>query len=88
MPLISHFFGILIYLYCENKEKHNTPHIHAKYAEYESSFDLDGEQIVGNLPKKQAKLVEAWILQYSEELKADWKLFNETGEYYKIRGWE
>ena len=43
MPLISHFYGILIYLYKEIGGHHNEPHIHIKYNEYEMSMTLDGE---------------------------------------------
>lgn len=39
MPLISHFYGILI----EIGGHHNEPHIHIKYNEYEMSMTLDGE---------------------------------------------
>ena len=38
MPLISSFAGLLIYMF---KEK-NMPHFHAKFAEYEAVYDLEG----------------------------------------------
>ena len=53
MPIISQFYGILIYLYRELNGQHNTPHIHALYGEYEMSVSFSGEIIVGNFPNKQ-----------------------------------
>lgn len=45
-----------------DKEKHNLPHIHAKYAEFTASISIEtGEVLAGELPGKQLKLVEAWI---------------------------
>lgn len=31
MPTISMFYGIIISLYFYDNERHNVPHIHAKY---------------------------------------------------------
>ena len=53
MPLISHFYGILIYIYKEIGGHHNEPHIHIKYNEYEMSITCDGVILDGKLPKKQ-----------------------------------
>ena len=60
MPIISQFYGILIYIYREVNSKHNLPHFHAQYAEYESVYDFEGNRIEGELLRKQTKLVEAW----------------------------
>ena len=38
MPIISQFYGILIYLYRELNGQHNIPHIHAQYGEFEMSI--------------------------------------------------
>lgn len=40
MPLISQFYGILIYLYKKLGGHHNKSHIHVKYNEYEKVFDV------------------------------------------------
>lgn len=61
MPVISQFYGILIYMYREIGGHHNEPHIHIKYNEYEMSITIQGRELSGNLPKKQRKLVDAWI---------------------------
>jgi hypothetical protein len=43
MPLISSFYGILIYLYSEMNTKHNKPHIHAVYNDSELVVSFDGD---------------------------------------------
>ena len=66
-------------------QHHNLPHIHAKYAEFEASIAIeDGEILAGELPRKQLRLVQAWIELHRDELAADWEL-SVSGELpYKI----
>ena len=60
MPTISMFYGIIILMYFYDNKKHNTPHIHAEYAEYEASIAIeDGKVLSGELPSKKLKLVQA-----------------------------
>ena len=67
MPAISMFYGIVIYLYFFDDERHKTPHIHAKYQGETSSFSiLDGGILSGRFP--------AWIEIHREELMANWDL--------------
>jgi len=86
MPIISQFYGILIYIYMEKGGRHKKPHFHAQYAEFEGVYDFDGNIIEGELPRKQNKLVEAWTLLHNDELGAAWKAWNENGEVIKIEG--
>ena len=86
MPLISHFYGILIYIYKEIGGQHNVPHFHAKYAEFEAVFDLDGNIVTGELPTNKSKLVEVWCSLHREELNAAWRAWNESNETVKIEG--
>ena len=51
MPIISQFYGILIYMYREIGAHHKEPHIHIKYNEYEVSMNLKGKILTGRLPK-------------------------------------
>ena len=67
MPVISMFFGIIITM---NADDHVPPHIHARYQGHEASFTFDGNLLKGDLPRKQRKLVEAWVLLHAEELEA------------------
>lgn len=85
MPIISMFFGIIIRLYLLDNKHHHLPHIHAKYGEYEASIDIgDGEAIAGELPRKQLRLVQAWIELHRDELMADWELAVGGETPYKI----
>lgn len=75
MPAISMFYGIVIYLYFFDDERHKLPHIHARYQGQEASFSiLDGALLSGEIPPAKAKLVEAWIEIHRESLLADWDL--------------
>jgi len=86
MPIISQFYGILIYIYRETGGQHHVPHFHARYAEYEGIYDFEGNRIEGDLPRKQSKLVEAWVVLHQDELNAAWTAWNENGEVIKIEG--
>lgn len=86
MPLISHFFGILIHIYQEEDGKHSKPHFHAKYAGDRAVYDFDGNLLAGKLPHKQNKIVSAWALIKQDELNAAWEAWNEYGEVVKIEG--
>jgi len=69
------FYGIVIYLYFYDDERHKLPHIHAKYQGQEASFSiLDRVIICGELPQSKVKMVQAWIEIHREDLLADWDL--------------
>lgn len=85
MPIISMFYGIIIRLYLIDSQQHNPPHIHAKYAEFEASISIeDGEILAGKLPRKQLRLVQAWIELHRDELLANWELVISGEQPYRI----
>ena len=85
MPTISMFYGIIIQMFNFDNKKHNLPHIHVKYAEYDAIFSItDGKLIDGNLPTNKMKLVDAWIEIHKEELLADWTLALSGDQLFKI----
>ena len=85
MPTISMFYGILVAILFEDNDRHNLPHIHAKYAEFEASIGIaDGEILAGELHKKQLRLVQAWIELHRDELNADWEITMNGENPYKI----
>ena len=66
---------IIIRLYLTDNQHHNLPHVRAKYAEFEASICVeDSEVLAGKLPRKQLRLVQAWIELRRDELLADWEL--------------
>ncbi|MFC2156046.1 DUF4160 domain-containing protein [Acidobacteriota bacterium] len=84
MPTISMFFGIIVRMYC-GKSEHNPPHVHVYYNEFKAILDIQKCEIIeGNLPKRQAKLVQAWAEIHKEELQADWQLASNGELPFKI----
>ncbi|WP_150466058.1 DUF4160 domain-containing protein [Francisella sp. SYW-2] len=72
MPTISRFFGIIISMYWD---EHNPPHFHVRFGEYKCSVSITNiSVIVGELPKKQERLVLAWAEIHQEELLQNWEL--------------
>ncbi len=85
MPVISMFYGIIIRFYLIDNKQHGLPHIHAKYAEFEASISIeDGEILAGKMPRKQLRLIQAWIELRRDELLADWELAISGELPYKI----
>ena len=85
MPVISMFYGIIIRLYLLDNQRHNLPHFHARYAEFEASIGIaEGDVLAGELPRKQLRLVQAWIELHRDELVADWELAANGELPYKI----
>ncbi len=75
MPAISMFYGIIIYMYFLDTNRHKLPHIHVKYQEHEAVISItDSEILEGGLPRNKLKLAEAWIEIHREELMANWEL--------------
>jgi hypothetical protein len=65
-------------MYMEAGGPHHVAHFHAYYHEQTAVFSLDPiEQIAGELPRKQQRLVEAWAEIHQEELSEDWRLLQE-----------
>ena len=88
MPALSMFFGIIVRMQSEKGGKHNKPHIHAKYNEYEISVDFEGNILGGTMPTRQKKILDAWIEIHKDELNAAWYSYNNDGEIIKIKGLE
>ena len=84
MPTLSSFYGIIIRMHRELGARHNVPHIHCIYGEYEAVIGFDGRVIEGVLPEKKLKLVVAWVSLHEDELAANWRLLNDGDEYFKI----
>ena len=83
MPEISRFFGIQILMRFLDSKQHSAPHLHARYSGEEASFSLpEGELLAGSLPRRQRRLVEAWIEIHPTELMANWERAN-AGEPVK-----
>lgn len=72
MPTISMFYGIIISMFFEIKEKHHLPHIHVRYQNHRASIAIeDGALFAGELPFRQLRMVQVWVDLHREELLAD-----------------
>ena len=52
------------------------------------SMTFDCRFLSGNIPKKQRRLVEAWLEIHKEEIKSSWEVYNKYGKIIKIKGLE
>ncbi len=85
MPVVSAFYGLIVYLYYKDNKKHHKPHIHVWYQDNEAVLSVpEGEILEGFIPPNKMKLVLAWIEIHKEELLADWKLAAEGQQIFKI----
>lgn len=84
MPEISRFFGIVIYMYFKD---HLPPHFHAEYGDQEAQFSIEtGNIIVGDLPRKQIRLIQAWVELYREDLTINYQESQkDNGQFRKIK---
>jgi hypothetical protein len=81
MPVISRFFGIVIYMYWRD---HTPPHFHAKYQDEEVAIEIESGIITGRLAPKAIALIQEWRLLRQAELMADWELARQKRSLHRI----
>ena len=65
-------------MFAEAGSPHHTPHFHAYCQDEIGIFSIDPvELIAGSLPRKQRRLVEAWVELHQAELATDWQRLQE-----------
>ncbi len=75
MPVISTFYGMVVLMFYFDNKKHNRPHIHVQYGEFEVVLSInEGDVLEGDFPISRMKLIQAWIEIHREELLEDWEL--------------
>jgi len=72
VPRISEFFGIVIYMYWFDRQKHKKPHFHARHSGREAVFDLSGRCFEGNLGPRAHRLIAEWCKERKSELREAW----------------
>jgi len=73
MPEIARFFGIIVRMFAEPIAQHHRPHFHAYYQDDTAVYAIDTiELLAGSLPRRQQRLVEAWMELHQDELIEDW----------------
>ncbi len=81
MPEISRFYGIIVRMFFDD---HNPPHFHIFYQNYEAIIHIQNGFVKGEFPRRALKIVYEWLDLHKDELLANWKLMQETGEYNSI----
>ncbi len=77
MPELCRFYGIIIYMFREIGGRHHSPHIHAQYNGQKAVFNIETVSLMeGILPKKEQRLVEAWIELRKDQLRQNWSRLN------------
>lgn len=69
MPVISRFFGIVVYMYWND---HAPPHFHAKYQDSEVTVDILTGEVTGSMTRRALLLIEEWRQLHVVELEDNW----------------
>ena len=86
MPALSMFFGLIVYMYGKDNQRHHVPHIHVEYQDDEAVFSIpEGKVLEGKLPNKKIQLVKAWIIINQEDLMSNWNLAVKGSTLFKIK---
>ena len=72
MPRISHFYGIIIRMYWDERD-HPIAHFHAEYTGSYASIAFDGTMLAGTLPPRALRLIQDWAPLHQDELMANWE---------------
>lgn len=81
MPVISRFFGIVIFMFWR---EHAPAHFHAKYQDDEITVDIETGRISGHMGPKAVALIHEWRELYKAELLANWKLVEQKKPLNRI----
>jgi hypothetical protein len=61
-------------MFVETGAPHHVPHFHAYYRDAVAVVGIEPIEILaGSLPRRQQRLVEAWVELHQPELMADWR---------------
>ncbi|MBO0803897.1 MAG: DUF4160 domain-containing protein [Nocardiopsaceae bacterium] len=72
MPRISAFYGVVIYMYW-NERDHPVAHFHAYHAGRRASISASGEVLAGSLEPRALRLVQEWALLRRDQITANWE---------------
>ena len=72
MPRISEFFGIAVYMYWFDRQKHQVPHFHARFAGDEAVYALNGNCLEGDLGPRANRLIVEWCQERRQALEEAW----------------
>jgi len=81
MPIISRFFGIIIYMFWRD---HQPPHFHAKYGDEEIIVEIETGKVTGNISQRALNMIQEWRERHKEELIADWQMAEQNKPLMRI----
>jgi len=82
MPIISSFFGIIIYMFWR---EHAPAHFHAKYGDDEIIVEIETGKVTGTMSNRAIKMIQEWRELYKVELLKDWKLAEQKKALFPIK---
>jgi hypothetical protein len=72
MPRVSTFYGVVIYMYW-NERDHPVAHFHAYHAGRRASVSADGDVLAGSLESRALQFVREWAALRHDEILANWE---------------
>lgn len=69
MPVISRFYGIVVFI---NYRDHNPPHFHARYQDQEVIVDIQNGVVTGTMSRRALQMLFEWLELHREELMENW----------------
>ena len=81
MPVISRFFGIVVFMFWRD---HAPPHFHAKYGDEEVVFEIETGEVTGTMSRRGLALVQEWRELHKKELLENWKLAEQRHSLKRI----
>lgn len=82
MPIISQFFGIIIFMYWRD---HPPPHFHAKYGDDEIIVKIETGEVTGTMSKRAITLIQEWRKLHKNELTENWRLSEQKKALRQIK---
>ena len=81
MPVISRFYGIIIFM---NYNDHEPPHFHARYGEQEVIVGIISGMVTGQMSKRALHMLFEWMEVHREDLMESWNLARERKSLKQI----
>ena len=72
VPRVSAFYGVVIYMYWNEKD-HPVPHFHAYHSGHRASVSADGAVLAGGLEHRALLLTQEWASLHRAEIVANWE---------------
>ena len=70
---IIEFYGISVFMFWFDTDKHKLPHFHAKYGSFSAVFGLDGALIQGDLGPRGNKMIKEWAQEREADIREAWE---------------